>query len=105
MGLAQGYTDVIAWHGRAPEDYCNHFGVATEDIPPELLLLWEADLHIGPDGKYMETDDRIKDIFKRHRLLAKKGTKNMHKEYGKAAVKINELLKKKGRLSDDITHR
>ncbi len=72
-GLKEEYLNAIAWHGKSPEDYCEHFGITQEDIPPVLVLLWDADLHVGPKGESMEIDERIEDMISRHRRIAQYG--------------------------------
>ncbi len=70
MGLEEKYVDIIRYHGSSPEQYCEDHNITEEDIPKELLLLWEADLHIGPDGQYMSFKERIDDMINTHKAIA-----------------------------------
>jgi hypothetical protein len=62
-----GYVDadIIRFHGSSPQDYISYKRCEEEDIPKELILLWEADLMIDVDGKEVGFSERLKGIKER----------------------------------------
>lgn len=65
MGLPLFITDAIRWHGTSPEDYLDIHMCDVESIPKQLILLWEADLHIDQSGEDIGYELRLKDIGER----------------------------------------
>lgn len=98
--LKDGHQNLIAhciyWHGTLPEKYIEHFG--EENIPPELLLLWYADLMVestGPDtGKVVGLDRRLE------RLKERWGPFNI--EYKRCVVEVKWLREKLDFLNEDV---
>ena len=114
--LDDKYIDIIKYHGSSPEQYCIDHNIDEGEIPAELLLLWEADLHIGPNGEYMSFDERIQEMIQRHREILEKdynyfdphvllcvNDDNMvtdiqyHSTYGDIAKSVVRLLRSRGR--------
>ena len=62
-----GYIDAsyIKWHGETPKKYKEHNACSDSEIPQELILLWEADMHIDQTGKNVGYEYRLEDIGKR----------------------------------------
>ena len=58
------YSQEVSWHGTAPLDYLRLTDVS--EPPKELVLLWEADLSVGPDGKEIGFQRRLEDIAVRY---------------------------------------
>ena len=58
------YGDIVSWHGTSPKAYM--MLNETQEIPKELILLWEADLSVSPKGEYIGFDARLKDIGHRY---------------------------------------
>lgn len=112
MGLSDKFTDIIYWHGSSPDNYCEAHNCTKKDIPKELLLLWEADLHIDTKGEFVSFNDRVSDIIARHQKLAEDmdlhvpltinenglvTSINYHRSYGNVAVEVKNLLLSLGR--------
>lgn len=62
-----GYIDhdLIRFHGCTPSEYKDFKKCEDEDIPNELVLLWEADMAIEVDGRHVTFDERLQSIKKR----------------------------------------
>lgn len=58
------YSSEVSYHGTAPMDYLRLTDAS--EPPKELVLLWEADLSIGPDGKEIGFRRRLEDIALRY---------------------------------------
>lgn len=115
LGLNHKYVDIIKYHGNSPEQYCIDHNVTEDNIPNELLLLWEADLHTGPSGEFMSFDERINDMIMRHRKIVEESNDfnphvllivnddnlvteiHYHETYGDIAKSVVRLLNKRGR--------
>lgn len=61
-----GYNlhDIVMWHGKTPAMYME--AETTSEIPNELILLWIADLTIGPDGSELGFSERLEDVSNRY---------------------------------------
>lgn len=86
-GLSQRYLTAVEWHGSSPLEYCKYHGITEEQLPNFMLLLWEADLHIGTHGEYMSFDDRLADIKSRR-----------GEEKSKVAEDVLRILRQRGRV-------
>ena len=60
------YTQIIKYHSLTPYEYMNLSRVNEYAVPPELILLWEADLSVDSTGKLCGYDARLKDIESRY---------------------------------------
>lgn len=60
------YSSLISWHGTTPLDYMRLRDCSIEDIPKELILLWEADLSVNSLGYEVSFNERLKDIGLRY---------------------------------------
>ena len=86
MGSFGHYANTIAAHGMSPSEYMERTG--SRDIPEDLMLLWEADMQIGPEGEFMGYGTRLADIGDRYGL---------HSNEYRNALQIIEFLQGKGR--------
>ena len=92
MGLENWMAQAIRWHGSSPTEYKNYFGYKDDSqIPKYLLLLWEADMHIGANGGYKTYDERLHEINVKNIKMF--GTN----DWDKTGKEIVELLRKFGR--------
>ncbi len=117
IGMDAKYIDIIKFHGSSPEDYCSEHNVEESEIPSELLLLWEADLHTGPSGQYMSYDERLDEMVDRHKRILREEYADYdphvmltveannsitdvgyHETYGNVAKSVIRLLQKQGRM-------
>lgn len=64
----EGYkhSSIVSWHGTTPLDYMRLRDCSIEDIPKELILLWEADLSVNSLGYEVSFNERLKDIGLRY---------------------------------------
>lgn len=60
------YSNIIRYHGTTPNDYMIKKKCSKDKIPKELILLWEADMHVDSKGNQVSFDDRLKDIEYRY---------------------------------------
>ena len=82
------YSSIISWHGTTPLDYMRLRDCSVEDIPKELILLWEADVSVDSMGNEVGFKGRLTDVGLRygfdslpHRIVEE--TINWLKEYSK----------------------
>lgn len=78
LQLADWMTDAIRYHGKSISEYTKTHKCHEMDIPSYMVLLWEADLHVGPDGRHMTMQERINDIIERHRNIANDVERDVH---------------------------
>lgn len=64
----EGYkhSSIVSWHGTTPLDYMRLRDCSVEDIPKELILLWEADVSVDSMGNEVGFKDRLTDIGLRY---------------------------------------
>lgn len=70
-GVGYELWDIVSWHGSTPAMYVEAKGVSFDEIPNELILLWTADLSIGPNGEEIGFSKRLVDIAKRYGVDSK----------------------------------
>ena len=58
-------SDFIRSHGLTPKEYMNFHRCMEDEIPKEMILLWEADLSIDIGGKQVDMLERLNGIKKR----------------------------------------
>jgi len=56
---------IITWHGSTPKEYKDILLCDDKNIPKELVLLWEADMHIDLNGEDVGFEKRLEDIGNR----------------------------------------
>ena len=80
-----GYVDhdLVRFHGCTPSEYKSFKHCDDDDIPNELVLLWEADMAIEVDGRQVSCDERLKSTLKRRG----------EKTYKRAVETVNWLAK------------
>lgn len=52
----------IAFHGTTPSKYVKFNLLSAFDIPKELILLWDADMHVTGDGAFVTYEERLDGI-------------------------------------------
>lgn len=58
--------EIIYDHGVMPLDYMSKHECNADEIPPELVLLWEADMMVDLTGEAVGFEKRLSDIGERH---------------------------------------
>ncbi len=92
-GLGTTIGECIYAHGMTPWDYADVHGIATTEIPNELILLWEADMMVDQTGEVVGFDKRLEDIAKRL------GTES--EAFEKCAETVRWLLQRNAPVEDD----
>lgn len=54
--------NIIRSCGMTPYQYCKKNECTTSEIPKELILLWEADMHVDETGKRVSYSERLSNI-------------------------------------------
>ncbi|MBQ7431261.1 HD domain-containing protein [Butyrivibrio sp.] len=57
MSLSEKYLRTIHYHSMSPTEYCKYHGITPAQVPVIQILMWDADMHFGPDGTYMTLDE------------------------------------------------
>lgn len=65
IGIPLHKSDTVRWHGTTPQEYLDSHMTWDNYIPPQLILLWEADMHIDQTGEDVGYDARLEDIGNR----------------------------------------
>lgn len=60
------YSNIIRYHGITPNNYMSKLNCSKDNIPKELKLLWEADMHVDSKGNQVSFDERLRDIKERY---------------------------------------
>lgn len=55
-------TTIISWHRTTPQEYMKSFMISDDEIPPELVLLWEADMMVDMSGEDVGFNRRLNGI-------------------------------------------
>lgn len=58
------FSDIVSWHGTSPEDYLKLTDL--DKVPKELVLLWDADMHVNAQGEEVSYLERLQDIANRY---------------------------------------
>lgn len=53
---------IIYWHKSPPSEYKAIHGCTNEEIPKELVLLWEADNRVGKTGKEIGFTRKMREV-------------------------------------------
>ena len=61
-GLSNRLSYVIRLHGTTPQEYISDHSGWPLMIPPELILLWEADMHIDGKGNEVTYEERLAEM-------------------------------------------
>ena len=56
----------VACHGLTPFEYMMQFGATLDEIPKEIILLWEADMHVDLTGEDVGYSARLADVVYRY---------------------------------------
>lgn len=70
LKVLEKYCDIIRFHGKTPEEYKAIFRCSDDEIPKELILLWEADMHVDQSGEDVGYEARLTDIGNRLGFLS-----------------------------------
>ena len=57
---------VVSCHGLTPYEYMHLYTVTSDEIPKEVLLLWEADMHVDLTGEDVGYSARLADVVHRY---------------------------------------
>lgn len=66
LGFEMDYVIAILWHGSKPSDFLALTKKTAKNVPNEMILLWEADMHVNSKGEEVTYDDRLLDIRERY---------------------------------------
>lgn len=66
LGFETEYFISILWHGSRPSDFLALTKGRAKDVPKELALLWEADMHVNSKGEEVTFDERLRDVRERY---------------------------------------
>ena len=58
------YADILQYQHYTPDEYVEETGCTYEDIPKELILLWEALFHVDGTGLDIGYEDKLEQIGK-----------------------------------------
>ena len=65
-GITDDVAKIIQSHGTTPKDYAESHGIFEFEIPKELVLLWDADMHINDFGEDVGYDGRLMRIVEKY---------------------------------------
>ncbi len=62
IGSGTYYGRFVQAHGQTPREYMEQHSCSAAEIPNEMILLWTADMMVGPDGEAVGFMKRLKEI-------------------------------------------